>query len=221
MKPYVENVHPSQLRRAMSVLSAKGVDVRGYSRTPDGMMAILFMLPDAVDTAPDWRSAPRPRTRRAVNWRGYVQMLCVVAIVGGLGYLGYGMMAGELATTTVPSNGPATLAGLPAVTGGMRLDADGSMAQPSAADLAAIAVDVAGDAVHAAVAAPVTVEVAAPWWRVWNQEPDQVQHGGGWLRNAVSVPDGFNGTLTMIAYVIGGVGLLLGLAAIRSMLGRG
>lgn len=94
-------------------------------RQKDGMYIIVVMAPVgsqpfAYETHPSHRPGFRVP---AFHWRGFVQILCVLAIVGAVGYLAYGVIAG----------GPQpTIAGVPVEVGGMKLDpTTGRMVEPS------------------------------------------------------------------------------------------
>ena len=102
MSNYVPNyedryyeVHPSQLRWAMSQLGAMpGYNVQGYAQGRGGMYIIVVQVPIGAEQQ-DWRDAP-PRRRRSwrIDGRQVLAWLCVLVIVGGLGYLGYTMATG-------------------------------------------------------------------------------------------------------------------------------
>ena len=95
---HTETVHPSQLRRAMASYANQGYPP-AYGPHPfqAGMMVIVITLPDDADI-PDWRYTPPPSPRRRRSWRidgrQVLAWLCVLVIVGGLGYLGYTMATG-------------------------------------------------------------------------------------------------------------------------------
>lgn len=89
MPTYAEEVHPSQLRRAMSNYNALGVPVQGYSRLSPAVAIIIIQLPDGV-AVPDWQAAPPPVQpppwrRFAFSARTAVVLLCIVVVVVGLG----------------------------------------------------------------------------------------------------------------------------------------
>ena len=92
-------VHPSQSKRAMHNLSAAGVPILGGGMGAGGQYIIIVAVP-VGGAAPDWRSAP-PRPRSAFrpvisfDWRMFVQIVCVLAIVGGVAYFAWGMAGGE------------------------------------------------------------------------------------------------------------------------------
>ena len=104
MSNYVPNyedryyeVHPSQLRWAMSQLGAvPGYNVQGYAQGQGGMYIVVVQVPVGAEQA-DWRAAqPQPRSRRRwprFDWRSAVKWLCVIAIVVGIGYFVYSMFA--------------------------------------------------------------------------------------------------------------------------------
>ncbi len=226
-------VHGSQLGWAMAALNAAGIAHGAPQKLGDSMYMIVVQLPEAAAEF-DHRTAatpPRRRTWRAPSWRGVVQLVCVLVIVGGLLYGGYGLMSAELATTTVPASGPATLAGLPVETGGMRLDDGAHMAAPTAGDLAGVAAQAATGAVEdaqtwiaKATAPPAPAVVPAPWWRVWNQEPDVVQpeKAGGWLpKNPVG--DAVDGIMQMVmwaTYAAIAFGVLWVAAVVAGIVGK-
>ena len=82
----------------MSQLGAMpGYDVTGYPPGADGMYIIVVQAPAGAEGA-DWRSAPRrPRFRLPpFHWRGFVQILCVLAIVGAVGYIAYGVIVSQV-----------------------------------------------------------------------------------------------------------------------------
>lgn len=91
-------VHPSQSKRAGHNLRAAGVPILG-----DGMSGGLYVIVVAVPVGaptPDWQQAPPSQPVRAwsppaFNWRVFVQILCALAIVGGVGYFAWGMFGGE------------------------------------------------------------------------------------------------------------------------------
>ena len=90
-------VHPAQLRWAMHQLdSVPGYNVRGYAQGRGGMYIIVVQAPIGAEQA-DWR-APQPQRRRWRGWRidgrQVLAWLCVLVIVGGLGYMGYTMATG-------------------------------------------------------------------------------------------------------------------------------
>ena len=105
-------VHPSQLRWAMSQLGAiPGYNVQGYAQGRGGMYIIVVQVPIGAEQQ-DWRSATPSRRRLRWNFdvRVVVKWLCVLVIVGGLGYLGYTMASGGTlptltATTTQAPRG--------------------------------------------------------------------------------------------------------------------
>lgn len=104
MSNYVPNyeelhyqVHPSQLRWAMSQLGAvPGYNVLGYAPGQGGMYIIVVQVPVGTPQA-DWR-APVQQRRHWPRWRidGWqvLSWLCALVIIGGLGYLGYTMATG-------------------------------------------------------------------------------------------------------------------------------
>ena len=91
-------VHPSQSRRAMSNYKGAGVPILGNGMGGGGAYVIVIAVPVGAPT-PDWQAAP-PRAASsfrpivAFNWRVFVQILCVLAIVGGLAYFAWALMAG-------------------------------------------------------------------------------------------------------------------------------
>lgn len=90
-------VHPSQSRRAGHNLSAAGVPILGGGMS-GGLYVIVVAVPVGAPT-PDWRQAPPSQPARAwalpaFNWRVFVQILCALAIVGGIAYFAWGMMGG-------------------------------------------------------------------------------------------------------------------------------
>ena len=88
-------VHPSQLRWAMHQLdSVPNYNVRCYTPGRGGMYIVVVQVPIGAADA-DWR-APQPQRRRWLrfDWRVAVKWLCVLVIVGGLGYLAYGVLTG-------------------------------------------------------------------------------------------------------------------------------
>jgi hypothetical protein len=94
---HTETVHPSQLRRAMASYANQGYPP-AYGPHPyqEGMMVVIITLPDDADV-PDWRYAPPPRrVHRSwrIDGRQVLAWLCVLVIVGGLGYMGYTMATG-------------------------------------------------------------------------------------------------------------------------------
>lgn len=94
---HTETVHPSQLRRAMAAYAAQGYPPHyGPHPAQAGMMVIVITVPDD-GPIPDWHYAPPPRRHRgswAIDGRQVLSWLCVLVIVGGLGYLGYTMATG-------------------------------------------------------------------------------------------------------------------------------
>jgi hypothetical protein len=90
-------VHPSQLAWGMSTLAQQpGRRVMGYAPDPAnaGMYIIVVQVPVGAPQA-DWRSAPaRRRQSWRIDGRQVLSWLCVLVIVGGLGYLGYTMYSG-------------------------------------------------------------------------------------------------------------------------------
>ncbi len=104
-------VHPSQARRAMHNLAAQGVPIRGGGMY-NGAYVIVVMLPEEAP-APDWRTAPAQRAASgwsgwsmpAFNMRVFVQLLCVLAILLGVGYLGYGVLSGADLSWSAPDLG--------------------------------------------------------------------------------------------------------------------
>jgi flagellar basal body-associated protein FliL len=91
---HTEDVEPWELRRAMAGYAAQGYPPR-YGKHPDGSgFVIVIVVPDGA-AIPDWR-APQPQRRRWLrfDWRVAVKWLCVLVIVGGLGYLAYGVLTG-------------------------------------------------------------------------------------------------------------------------------
>jgi hypothetical protein len=128
--PYQEEVTRGELRHALRGYSAMGYPPAGYVPASNGMVTIIIMAPPAT-AIPDWRtgafapSAPSPRrTWPALDWRMWVQMVCMVVILGGIGYGAWAMF--------VPA---ASRPAVTAQTGGMRLDpATGHMAEPTAAE---------------------------------------------------------------------------------------
>lgn len=104
-------VHPSQARRAMHNLSAQGVPIRGGGMY-NGAYVIVVVLPEDAP-APDWRAAPAQRSGSgwsgwsmpAFNVRVFVQLLCVLAILLGVGYLSYGVLSGADLSWSAPDLG--------------------------------------------------------------------------------------------------------------------
>lgn len=102
-------VHPSQSRRALHNLAAQGYDIGGGGMY-EGMYVIVVLLPAGAPD-PDWRAAPARRSASAgfawpaFDWRVFVQLLCVLAIAGGVGYLGYSIWAGGDLSWSAPDLG--------------------------------------------------------------------------------------------------------------------
>jgi hypothetical protein len=93
---HTETVHASQLKRAMASYAAQGYPPRyGPHPDQDGMMVVVIVVPDD-GAVPDWQVAPPPRRRRSwrIDGRQVLSWLCVLVIVGGLGYMGYTMATG-------------------------------------------------------------------------------------------------------------------------------
>lgn len=152
--PYTEEVTPGELRHAMRGYGRMGYPVEGYTPMPNGLVTIVIMAPPNT-TIPDWRTGAfaQPQAHRrswpAFNWRAWVQVLCVLAIVGGIGYLVYSM-AGS-----------------------------GDVKQPNVAaavdDLRTMVRDFLEEEDAKPEPKPEPQTVEAPWWRFWNREPDVVQ----------------------------------------------
>lgn len=90
-------VHPSQSRRAMHNYAAAGIPILGNGMG-GGAYVIVIAVPVGTPT-PDWQAAPQRaaspfRPIVAFNWRVFTQIVCVLAIVGGLAYFGWAFMAG-------------------------------------------------------------------------------------------------------------------------------
>ena len=163
------SVHPSQSRRALHNLAAQGYEISGGGMY-GGQYVIVILLPDGAPT-PDWRSAPASRPASAgfnwpaFNWRVFVQLLCVLAIVGGVGYLAYAVFSGADLSVGAPDWGGISQSAR---------DAWDDIAAPWQPEPTPV---------------PEPQTAPAPWWRFWNQEPDTVQggqSGSGWLpRNPV------------------------------------
>lgn len=88
-------VHPSQLRWALSSLAGAGVPIVGYQQLPGtGMYVIVVQVPVQQEEATDWRTMQPKRKRRiSVDWRRLVMWACVIAIVAGVGYGAYSLIA--------------------------------------------------------------------------------------------------------------------------------
>lgn len=88
-------VHPAQLRWAMSSLSAAGVPIVGYTPAPSGMMIIVVQMPTGAPDL-DWQEQqPARRKRRHEFDTGrLVVWALVLIIVAGAGYLAYAAIAG-------------------------------------------------------------------------------------------------------------------------------
>ena len=108
--PYREDVTPGELRHALRGYTQMGYPIRGYTQGDSGMVTIIIMAPPGAQI-PDWRTgafgSPVP-TRQlgwpAFNWRKIVQVLCVLAIVGAVGYIILG--SGEALTDLVGDRTP-------------------------------------------------------------------------------------------------------------------
>lgn len=106
-------VHPSQLRWAMHQLaSVPNYNVRGYTPGRGGMYIVVVQVPIGAADA-DWR-APQPQRRRWLrfDWRVAVKWLCVLVIVGGVGYMGYGMLTGATQQDAQQASQPSQAASL-------------------------------------------------------------------------------------------------------------
>ena len=104
-------VHPSQLRWAMHQLgSVPNYNVRGYTPGRGGMYIVVVQVPIGAADA-DWR-APQLQRRRWLrfDWRVAVKWLCVLIVVGGLGYMGYGILTGATPQATTQDAQPSQAA---------------------------------------------------------------------------------------------------------------
>jgi hypothetical protein len=130
MQQHGEVVHPSQLRRAMANYSAQGVPISGYGPHPSqpGLYVIVINIP-AGAPVPDWHSAPPPTPAFRLprfDWRSLVQLACVLVIIGGLAYVGYGLATQDDAPAPAAQTAPVPEDGgwwdnLPALPDGLRL----------------------------------------------------------------------------------------------------
>jgi hypothetical protein len=85
-------VHPAQLRWAMSSLNAAGVPVMGYQPGAGGVYIIIVQQPIGSPSL-DWQTMTSRQQRESNNLRRLLIALCIVAIVGGCAYLGYTILA--------------------------------------------------------------------------------------------------------------------------------
>ena len=118
--PYQEEVRPGELRHALRGYSALGYPPAGYTPTGNGNIIIIIMAPPQT-AIPDWRNgafqphaAPPRQSWPAINWRAVVQIACVFAIVGAVGWIGYSMTAGDADSAglaDLPADSRAWLAG--------------------------------------------------------------------------------------------------------------
>ena len=109
---HTEDVEPWELRRAMAGYAAQGYPPR-YGKHPDGSgFVIVIVVPDGA-AIPDWR-APQLQRRRWLrfDWRVAVKWLCVLIVVGGLGYMGYGMLTGATQQDAQQASQPSQAASL-------------------------------------------------------------------------------------------------------------
>lgn len=187
--PYQDDVTRGELRHAMRGYNALGYPPAGYVPAGNGMVTIIIMAPPAT-AIPDWRTGAFPsqpsmprQAWPAFDWRMWVQMLCVVAIIGGVGYLAWGMFA-------PPSQQQWAWPGVAAATGGMRLDpATGHMAAPTAAEQAQAALDDAL-ALLRGLLPPAQ-----------QQPPAQEESGWSWLpKNPVG--DAIDGTMQIVQWLV-------------------
>lgn len=141
-------------------LRAAGVQIVGEGPHPTNPAAWVFTVHAAEGAAPPSvsRAAPARAVLPAFNWRVFVQLLCVLAIVGGAGYLGYSVFMGADLSAGAPDWG--------GLSQGARTAWD-EIAAPWQPEPTPV---------------PEPQTAPAPWWRFWNQEPDTVQAGesGGW-----------------------------------------
>ena len=183
---YREEVTRGELPHAMRGYRNLGYPPAGYVPASNGMVTIIIMAPPQT-TFPDWRKGafahdapPHAWHIPRFDWRAWVQIACVAAIVVGVGYLIYGMAVGDAGDS-------ASMAALlsPLAVPGIEQLADLLPQQTP----------------------PQTAP--APWWRFWNQEPDTVppqqaaQEGGGWTwppQNPVG--DAIDGTIQAVTWLI-------------------
>lgn len=192
---------------------AAGYPPSDIIRGKEGIYILVVTVPATLPQEID-PGALIPQRRRQTwpgfDWRVFVQMLCVLAIVGGIGYLAYQVFAPPRLT----------IAGVPIETGGMRIDpATGRMVEPSAWERAQGALEDARNWLRGLLpqrepqAQPQAAEPGG-WRWPWEARPETQPNAqaGGWTwppKNPVG--DAIDGTMqaiTWLTYAVIALGVL-------------
>ena len=195
----------AQWRWRAAQLNAQGLPFEATYNRAAGVYIVVVQTPvGAQPFAYETHPSHRPGFRvPAFHWRGFVQILCVLAIVGAVGYIAYSRMAGG----TQP-----TIAGVPVEVGGMKLDpTTGRMVEPSLLEQAQGALDGAFDWLGGLLPSGAQTHAAPQTDTGWTWPP----------KNPVG--DAIDGTMqavTWLTYAVIALGVLWLISFVVSIVGK-